>query len=128
MDTRTNHGSQRGIDPPAPCDDVVLTQAANYINTELSGLPLHEARTAIIERLRQERALYDALMARTLRLAQAGLNDLAPEETLHVQGTSYLLDELLGEGTDHEQAIETLRALFRMIERSTADGAPHRVH
>ena len=110
------HVSHRVVETDEPYDVTALSQAANYINTEFAGLTMHEARTAIMERLRQERALYDALMARTLRLAQAGLDDLAPEETLHVQGTSYLLDELLGEGTDHEQSIDTLRALFRMIE------------
>jgi heat-inducible transcriptional repressor len=110
------HVSHRVVETDEPYDVIALTQAANYINTELAGLTLHEARTAILEHLRQERLLYDALMARTLRLAQAGLDDLAPEETLHVQGTSYLLDELIGIATDNDQAIETLRALFRMIE------------
>ena len=60
--------------------------------------------------------LYDALMSRALRLAQAGLDDLVPEETLHVQGASYLVDELLGESADRDRTLETLRALFRMIE------------
>jgi heat-inducible transcriptional repressor len=109
------HVSHRVVETDEPYDVVALSQAANYINTEFAGLTLHEAQTAIMERLRQERALYDALVARTLRLAQAGLDDIAPEETLHVQGASYLLEELLG-GAENDQALETLRALFRMIE------------
>jgi heat-inducible transcriptional repressor len=104
------------IDTETRYDDALLAEAANYVNAEFSGLTLHEARTAVLARMRQERMLYDALMARALRLAQAGLDDVAPEETLHVQGTSYLIDELLGDSTDRERALETLRALFQMIE------------
>jgi len=104
------------IQPAEPYDGLVLTQAANYINGEFAGLTLLEARTAIMARLRQERILYDALIAQALQLASAGLDNVTPEETLHVQGTSYLLDELLGVGVDRDQALETLRALFRMIE------------
>ncbi len=87
-----------------------------YINREFAGLTLDEARAAIVERMRQERMLYDALMARALRLAKGGLDRCQPEERLHVQGTSYLIDELAGEGTDRQRTLETLRALFRMLE------------
>ena len=98
-------------------DDTVLTQAANYINAEFAGLTLHEARTAIVERMRQERMLYDALMARALRLARTGLTEVSPEETIYVQGASLLLDELVGGSGDGEQVtLETLRALFRILE------------
>jgi heat-inducible transcriptional repressor len=41
---------------------------------------------------------------------------VAPTETLHVQGASYLVDELLGETEDRERTLGTLRALFRMLE------------
>ena len=114
-DGRRRHASRdrhRGAARRRACSP----QAANYINREFAGLTLHEARTAIVERMRQERMLYDALMSRALQLAQAGLDDLMPEETLHVQGASFLVDELLGESADRDRTLETLRALFRMIE------------
>jgi heat-inducible transcriptional repressor len=104
------------IDTEAPCDDALLVQAANYVNAEFTGLTLHEARAAVVGRMRQERRLYDVLMARALELAHAGLGEAEPEETLHVQGASYLVDELLGESENRERTLETLRALFRMIE------------
>ena len=104
------------IETREPCDSTMLSQAANYINSEFTGLTLHEARTAIVERLRQERVLYNALVSRALELARNGLEGVASEETLHVQGTSFLLDEILG-GQDREQhTLATLRELFRMIE------------
>jgi heat-inducible transcriptional repressor len=104
------------IEPGERFDAIGLNEAANYINREFSGLTLHEARAAILEQLRQERVLYDALMTRALRLAQTGLEDVASEETLHVQGASLLFDGLLGEPVDRERALETLRALVGMIE------------
>jgi heat-inducible transcriptional repressor len=104
------------IEPEEEYDSVALHEAANYINHEFSGLTLHEARTAILEQLRQERVVYDALMARALRLAQTGLEDVGSEETLHVQGASYLLDELLGGLEDRERTLDTLRALVGLIE------------
>jgi heat-inducible transcriptional repressor len=97
-------------------DAAALGQAAAYINQEFVGLTLHEARAAIVQRMQQERRLYDALMARALELAERGLVGVAPEETLHVQGTSLLIDELLGESLDRDRALEALRALFRVIE------------
>jgi heat-inducible transcriptional repressor len=61
--------------------------------------------------------LYDALVARALRLARTGLAEVTAEETLHVQGTSFLLDELLEGPVDWEPlTLDTMRALFRMIE------------
>jgi heat-inducible transcriptional repressor len=104
------------VETDEPCDGSMLTQAANYINTEFAGLTLHEVRTGIVGRMREERMLYDALAARALQLAQTGLGDGTPDGTLHVEGTSFLLDELLGGQTESDLTLHTLRELFRMIE------------
>jgi heat-inducible transcriptional repressor len=104
------------IEPEEPCEQVALIQAANYINTEFAGLTLHEIRTAIVERLRQERGLYDALIARALQLASSGLAEYSTGESLHVQGASLLIDQLAGDGIDRDRMLQTLRALFRLIE------------
>ena len=104
------------IEPEEDHDAAALQEAANYINHKFSGLTLHEVRAAILAQLRQERVVYDVLMARALRLAQTGLEDVGSEETLHVQGASLLLDGLLGELADRERTLDTLRALVGMIE------------
>jgi heat-inducible transcriptional repressor len=104
------------IDTDQRCAPAVLSQAANYINSEFAGLTLQEARTAIVARMREERSLYDALMARALMLAQNGLADVTPEASFHLQGASFIVEELAGGASNREQTIETLRALFRMIE------------
>jgi len=112
----SGHITHKVIEPPEPCDDVVLTQAANYLNETFAGLTLHEIRTAIVDRLRQERILYDALVGRALQLASTGLAEHAAGESLYVQGASLLVDQLAGEPADREHTLQALRALFRMIE------------
>ena len=104
------------IDTEVRYDAVMLSQSANYINAQFAGLTLHEARTAIVASLRQERVLYDALMTRALDLARSGLADMTGEDTLHVQGASFLVDDLLGAMAGRDRTLETLRALLRMIE------------
>ena len=110
------HVSHRVIETEERYDATALTEAANYINREFAGLTMDEARAAIIDRMREERRLYDALVNRALRLASTGLEQIRPEESLHLQGASFLIDEIAGEAVDGQRTIETLRVLFRMIE------------
>ena len=104
------------IEPPEPCGDGALAEAANYLNAEFAGLTLHDVRTAIVERLRQDRILYDALVARALRLASTGLAEQHAGDSLHVQGVSLLIDQLAGDTVDRDRTLQALRALFAMIE------------
>jgi heat-inducible transcriptional repressor len=103
------------VEPDERCDSKFLMQAANYVNTEFAGLTLHEARAAIVERLRQERSLYDELSARALKLARSGLADLGPQ-SLHVQGTALLVEGLAEESADPDRTLAMLRVLVRMVE------------
>jgi heat-inducible transcriptional repressor len=104
------------IEPPDACDATTLTQAANYLNGEFAGQTLHEVRSVVTERLREARELYDALTARALSLASSGLADPAPVDALHVQGAALFIDQLAAESADRARTLQTLRALFRMIE------------
>ena len=112
----SGHITHKIIEPGEACDDVMLSQAANYLNSEFAGLTLHDVRTAVLDRLRQDRRLYDALVARALQLASTGLEEHAAGESLHVQGVSLLLDRLAGDTADREHTLQALGALFRMIE------------
>lgn len=103
------------VEPEERCDSTFLMQAANYVNTEFAGLTLHEARAAILERLKQERSLYDELSARALKLARSGLSDLRPQ-SLHLQGTAFLVEGLAEETADPDRSLGMLRALVRMVE------------
>lgn len=107
---RGGHVIQKVIDVGEPHDADGLRQAANYLNSEFSGLPLHRAREAVLERMNEERMLYDALMARAMRLASSTFTDLPDEGMLHVDGAASLL------GEDQGLTLGTLQVLLLMIE------------
>lgn len=112
-----SHISHKVIEPSERYGAVELQQAANYLNTEFRGRSLLEIREAVLERLREERTLYDALMARALQLASTTLADFESSPVVYVQGTSLLLDDVGEE--DEDVTLETLRTLLRMIEEKT---------
>ena len=111
------HVTHKVIEPSEAYGPVELQQAANYLNQEFKGRSLVEVRHAVLERLREERTLYDELMARALRLASSTFEDVDPAPTVFIQGTSLLLDEVGGD--DPEHTLTTLRTLLRMIEEKT---------
>jgi heat-inducible transcriptional repressor len=111
------HVTHKVIDPSEEYRPGELQQAANYLNQEFKGKSLVEVRHAVLERLREERTLYDELMARALRLASSTFEDIDPAPTVFIQGTSLLLDEVGAD--DPEHTLTTLRTLLRMIEEKT---------
>ena len=108
------HVSHKVIAPAEEYDLTSLQQAANYLNSEFKGQSLLAVRQAVLQRLREERSLYDELMARALRLASRTFEDMTSEPSVFIQGTSLLLEDLGAESPD--VTLETLRTLLRMIE------------
>jgi heat-inducible transcriptional repressor len=111
------HVTHKVIEPTEQYEPGELQEAANYLNHEFKGRSLVEVRQAVLERLSQERTLYDELMARALRLASTTFEDINPAPILFIQGTSLLLDDVRAE--DPELTLTTLRTLLRMIEEKT---------
>jgi heat-inducible transcriptional repressor len=111
------HVSHKVVEPSEQYDGVELQQAANYLNSEFRGKTLVDVRQAVLERLREERTLYDALMARALRLASTTFAQIDSEPAVFVQGTSLLIDDIGSE--DPDITLEALRALLLMIEEKT---------
>ena len=109
--------SHKVIEPSDQYGPGELQQAANYLNSEFRGRSMVEVRLAVMERLREERTLYDELMARALRLAISTFDDVGSAPIVFIQGTSLLLDGIGSE--DPDVTIETLRTLLRMIEEKT---------
>jgi len=107
---RGGHVIQKVIDVPEPLGADELRQAANYLNAEFQGLPLHRAREAVIARMKEERLLYDDLLARAFLLASSTFADLPAESGLYVDGAASLLDK------DQGLTLETLHTLLQMIE------------
>jgi heat-inducible transcriptional repressor len=108
------HVSHKVIEAVEPYSLTDLQQAANYLNSEFKGLSLVAVRQAVLQRLSEERSLYDQLMARALQLASTTFATMTSQPVVFIQGTSLLLDEVGGENP--EATIETLRTLLRMIE------------
>ncbi len=104
------HVIQKVVDVGEALQPDDLRQAANYLNAEFSGLPLHRAREAVLERINEERMLYDALHARAMRLATSTFSDLPGDSTIYVDGAASLLDDASG------LTLTTLQALLQMIE------------
>ena len=88
-----------------------LIEAANYLTAEYGALPLTEIRARLLDEMQAERALYDALFARTLAVAEETLASLPGESLVFVSGAPTLAD--LGLSPD---ALPTLRALLAMLE------------
>ena len=107
---RGGHVVQKVIDTGEPLGADELRHAANYLNSELSGLPLSRAREAVLKRMLQERLLYEALMARAIRLATSTFADLSEDRELYVDGAASLLAEAQG------LTLGTLQRLLMMIE------------
>ncbi len=101
---------QKVIDAPDSPSADDLRQAANYLNAEFTGLPLYRAREAVLERISQERLLYDALLARALRLASWTFAGLLETRTIYIEGAASLLEE------EHGLTLSTLQTLLQLIE------------
>jgi heat-inducible transcriptional repressor len=107
---RGGHVIQKVIDLVEPITADELRQSANYLNAEFSGLPLNRAREAILDRMKQERLLYDVLMARAMRLASSTFTDLPHDRVLYVDGAASLF------GEDYGLTLETMHVLLHLIE------------
>src|SRR6187401_1731304 len=84
--------TQKAIDVEAALHADDLVRAANYLNIEFAGLPLLDVRDAVLARLEMDRTLYDELMRRALRLAQASLEDISRQQVFSVEGASSLIE------------------------------------
>jgi heat-inducible transcriptional repressor len=91
---RTSQVTHKVVDLDEGITPADLEQAANYLNSEFSGLPLADVRTTILERLSRERVLYDRIMARALRLARASFESVGASRSLFVEGASSLVSEV----------------------------------
>jgi heat-inducible transcriptional repressor len=107
---RGGHVIQKVVETTEALDASELRQAANYLNAEFSGLPIHRAREAVLDRMREERLLYDALLARALRLASSTFAGVPDQGALYVDGAASLL------GGDQGLTLGTMQALLLMIE------------
>ena len=111
------HISHRVIEPQEEYTVAELQEAANFLNVEFRGHSLIEVRQAILDRLNEDRHLYDQLSARALRLASCTFEGLQRVPSIYVQGTALLFE--LATGGDPETTLATMRSLVQMIEEKS---------
>ncbi len=88
-------------------------QAANFLNSEFSGRTLDEVRAGVIDRLKEERSLYDQLLGLALRLASTSFENLDRPTAVYIDGASTLIEEVVQASG---LSANTLKALWRMVE------------
>jgi heat-inducible transcriptional repressor len=108
-----NQVSQKTVDIGESVSSTELVQAANFLNSEFSGRTLDEVRAGVIERLKEERSLYDQLLGLALRLASSSFENLDQPTAVYVDGATTLLEEVV-QASGISAA--TLKALWRMVE------------
>ena len=85
-----------------------LQACANYLNQNFSGMRLPEVRQRLLELMQEEKALYDSLLQKAVRLGErafAGEGD----GSVIVDGTANMLEQ-------REVDLEQMRALFKTFE------------
>jgi len=87
-----------------------LGNIRNYVNRNFSGWRLEDARRELLQRIAEERAIYDAVLRKLTLLYQKGLLDVDVAPEVHMEGVSNLL------GLDLHLTREKLRDLLRALE------------
>ncbi len=118
----------RIIDLPPSITQSVLNEASNYLSARIFGRTLIDARIAIMDELRQQKAQLDEL---TAKVVEMGLGVWAGGErggSLIVKGQSHLLDSVtelteLDQIRSLFQALDTKETLQQLLDASIqADG------
>ncbi len=95
------------VEIPFTADE--LLRASNYLSELLKAAPIEELHGRLSRELAQERAQYDALEAKALKLGMAA-TDLGVKERLLIEGAGSFLDA--PEFAD----VERMKAVFRALE------------
>lgn len=90
-----------------------LERTARYLNAEFGGKSLLAIRAQIMEKMREEQALYDKLLCHAMLLCERSLDDADDSGDVYVDGASNIL--MKPDFTD----LERLRGLFRMLEEKS---------
>lgn len=97
------------IDFAVSADD--LAQAANYLNELFhSAASIEDVRSRILQELESERAQYDDLISRALKLGAAA-TDVSSSERVVIEGTGSFLEQ-----REFAEDVKRMRALFRALD------------
>ena len=87
---------------------VELDKFSRYINELLRNVPLSKVKERIIEEMESQKALFDQLFSRALKMAHQAIQDTIEESEVYIEGRTNLLDN--PEFADVEQMRRILQA------------------
>lgn len=91
-----------------------LAEIRNYVNINFAGWTLDRARTELLRRIDEERALYDAMLQQIAVLCQKGLLTVDQDPHVAMDGASNLV------GIDLHLTRERMREIFRALEEKAS--------
>jgi heat-inducible transcriptional repressor len=100
----------RILDCTEPREQVDLDRIGRYLSEQFHGHSLLEMRQLLLERMAEEAAAYDRLVARGLELGRKAIEAEAPPSEVFVEGATNLFDE--PEFAD----LDRMRNLLRTLE------------
>jgi heat-inducible transcriptional repressor len=80
------------IESEIPLSESELQEASNYLNRAYSGLSIQEIKQRIVNKMAEEKAIYDTLLRRTLQLSSLALEDDLGGQ-IFIEGASNILDQ-----------------------------------
>jgi len=95
------------LDFPVSAEELI--QSSNYLNELLKEVAIEDVRARILAQMDQDRALYDALAGKALKLGFAA-TDIHSSERVLIEGAGSFLESREFEDVDR------MRALFRALE------------
>jgi heat-inducible transcriptional repressor len=105
---RTVHNRVVVLDEAVSSDELINIR--NYVNRNFSGWRLEDARRELLQRIAEERAIYDAVLRKLTLLYKKGLLDVDVAPEVHMEGVSNLV------GLDLHLTREKLRDLLQALE------------
>jgi len=87
-----------------------LIHIRNYVNQNFGGWRLEDVRRELLQRIAEERAIYDAVLRKLTLLYRKGLLDVDAAPEVHMEGVSNLVD------LDLHLTREKLRDLLQALE------------
>ncbi|MBI5575368.1 MAG: heat-inducible transcription repressor HrcA [Deltaproteobacteria bacterium] len=92
-------------------DDIAKINA--YLNELADGISLHELRGKILQEMKREKARYDRLMQRALRLGARALEEGSPTE-VYVEGRANILEQ-----PEFAEDVQKLKRILRAFEEKS---------
>jgi heat-inducible transcriptional repressor len=101
----------RSVDAHEVSSQHELDHMANYMNSLLDNLPLQSVKEKILSEMATEKAIYDSLLQKALRLGSRALEENTSEGEVYVGDTSTLLEH------PEFANVDRMKALFEAFEK-----------